>query len=225
MSDDVFELAAAERESRFRTHEIRDQPPEHVLAPKPKRLQPAIADVDDSAVTIDRVQHCRRSPIEPTIVLPEPRLQPELRVHSHRAQVVTLVGAVDDRRGKAVDALAAARHEVHGHTLQAPGTPQHRQIFLGDDLRDFLGREILRTHVRDLFAPVTEAFEPRVAGIDEESLLVQQHDQRRAPAEEPLVVGFDGHASSLRLFVVMSNGNPLFTGIRYPVLPITCCFS
>jgi len=63
--------------------------------------------------------------------------------------------------------------------------------------RDLGAREILRPHVDDFLARVADACEPRVAGVHEKPVLIQQHDQGRIAAEQPLIPWFLRHHGAL----------------------------
>ena len=165
--------AAAERRLQLLAHELRDHAAQHFFAAIPETIEPPIADVRDAAVLVDRVQHRGRRTIELAVVLLESRLHADFGVDRDRAQIVAGITALDDCVGEAVDALVVTRHEVDRHAGETPRAPQHRQIFLDDALCAIGAREVLRPHVRDLFACVTEAAQPRVARVDEETVLVQ----------------------------------------------------
>src|SRR5690606_3071880 len=104
------------------------------------------------------------------------------------AQIVAGVVALDDRVREAVHALVVTRYEIDRDAEQPPRPAQNRQVLLDDALRALGAREILGPHVRDLFTGITEAAQPGVAGIDEESVLVQRYQQSGTAAEKPLVL-------------------------------------
>ena len=137
---------------------------------------------------VDGVQHRRRRAIQLAIVLLESRLRADFRVNDVRAQIVAGLAALDDGVRETIDALVAARRQIDGHSAEAPRAPQHGHVLLDDALRALGAREILRAHVRDFLARIAEAAQPRVAGVDEEAVLIQGDEQRRAAAEKPLVL-------------------------------------
>ena len=157
---------------------------------------------------VDGVQHRRRRAIELAIVLLETRLRADFRVDDIRAQIVAGLAALDDGVRETIDALVVARRQIDGHSAEAPRAPQHRHVLLDDALRALGAREILRAHVRDFLARITEAAQPRIAGVDEEAVLIQA--RRAAPGCGGKAIGTALAATSeatLRFFVIDATKN------------------
>src|SRR5690606_32660509 len=122
---------------------------------------PAVADVQDAAVRVDRVQHGRRRAVELAELLLEARLLTDLGVDDDHAQPV--LAALGDGAREAVNALALLRREVDGYAVEAALAPQHGQVFGHDAVRGFGARQVLRPAVTQLLERVAEALEPGVA--------------------------------------------------------------
>ena len=79
-------------------------------------------------------------------------------------------------------------------------TPDEIKVLFDNALRPLGAREILRPHVRDLFTRVAESAQPSVARVDEEAVLVQRDEQRRAAAEQPLIFVLLRHGGDITVF-------------------------
>ena len=200
MRDHVLQPAAAERRLHLLAHELRDHAAEHFLAAIAELLEPTVAHVSDAAAAVDGVQHRRRRAIQLAVVLLETRLLRRLRCRRRPCADSRPPRCARRSRSRGSRRARAAGHEIDRHAVETARSPQHRQVLLDDALRGLGAREILRAHVRDLFARVAETAQPRVAGVDEEAVLVQRDEQSRAPAEKPLVVFFLRHAEHLTVF-------------------------
>ena len=64
---------------------------------------------------------------------------------------------------------------------------QQRQVLLVHPPRGFGAAEILRAQVPELLAGVAEALQPRIAGIEEISVVVERDGQCGRLTEEPLI--------------------------------------
>src|SRR5690606_33305889 len=128
--DDGLEPPAREPLTRLLGHEIGDRPAEHLLALIAELREPAVADVDDAAVRIDRVQHRRRLAVKLAVVRFETRLLADLGVHGDGPEVVALRAALDDRAREQVDPLAALRPHIERDVVEPSRAPEQRQILL-----------------------------------------------------------------------------------------------
>ena len=125
MRNDVDQRPLIEIFARFCRHKVNDIASDDVLAAVAKLIEPAIADVDDTAGAVDRMQHRRRVPVEIAVMLLDAELGTQLRIRNDRTHAVAVVRlALNNRIRETDDGLAGLRDEFDRDIGQSTGAAQ-----------------------------------------------------------------------------------------------------